>query len=132
MSANADDELQRMAEEGGSMDSRIRDLNSVSEDLMAYRKLFSILGQQPEHKPSGIEEAVITRIRQSRKRSAFVDHVWLALGIIFLGLIGIAAVAISGFRISLSGGQREIMALGICAGTVIVLLNVIERKLLRR
>ena len=114
------------------MDSRNQDLNSANRDLMAYRKLFSILGEQPEHKPTGVEAAVIAKIEHSKKRSVFVDHLWLASGVVFLVLIGIVAVAVSSFRISFSGWQREIMALGVCAGVVIAVLNTIERKLLRR
>jgi hypothetical protein len=47
-------------------------------------------------------------------------------------VIGFVAVAVSTVRISLSGWQKEVIALGICAGVVIMVLNSIERKLLRR
>ena len=132
MSTHTDDELQRMAEEAGSMDSNSRELNSPNRDLMAYRKLFSILGEQPEHKPTGIEAVVIAKIEHSRKRSVILDHVWLGVGVFFLVVIGIVAVVVSTVRISFSGWQLEIMALGVCAGVVIAVLNTIERKLLRR
>jgi hypothetical protein len=75
---------------------------------------------------------VIGKIEHARKRSVFADHVWLGIGVLFLLMIGIVAVAVSTVRISFSGWQKEIMALGICAAVVIVVLNSIERKLLRR
>ena len=138
MNTNADDYLQRMAEEeraaegSGVADSEGVDQNSANRDLMAYRRLFRILGEQPQYKPMGIEGAVIAKIEHARKRSVFVDHVWLALGVFFLVVIGVVAVAVSTLSISFSGWQLKIMALGVCAGVVIVVLNAVERKLLRR
>ena len=138
MNRNADDDLQRMAEEERaaegreSSDSKNTDQYSANRDLIAYRRLFSILGEQPEYKPTGIEAAVIAKIEHARKRSVLVDHVWLALGVFFLVVIGVVAVAVSTLSISFSGWQLKIMALGVCAGVVIVVLNTIERKLLRR
>ena len=125
MSTISDDELQRIVEEGGST-------SSGGKDFMAYQKLFSILGEQPEHQPTRIADAVVSRIEASRKRTAVRDYIWLALGIFVLIVIGFIAVVVSGYRIPLSGWQRTILALGTCAGLVIMLLNTLERKLLHR
>lgn len=125
MSTINDDELQRIVEEGNSKPSD-------DKDILAYQRLFSVLNERPEHRSSGIEEAIISRIETSRKRSTLRDYVWLSLGIVFLILIGLIAVAASGITFSLSGWQRTILALGTCAGVVIVLINAAERKLLHR
>ena len=119
----SDDDLQRMVEEGKSGPSDNR-------DLMSYQKLFAILGEPSAFRSTGIEDAVISKIELSRKRSTFREHLWLVAGIVLLMLIGIGAVTISSYRVALSGWQQHIIALGSCAGLVIILLNTIERKLL--
>lgn len=124
MSTDKDDELQRMAEEGR--------LDSTDRDLMAYQALFKILRQQPTFATSGLEEGVIKKIEQARKRKLIVDHTWLVLGVFVVVVIGVLAVAISGYRIPMSPWQRQVLALGICAGIVIVALNAVERRLLQR
>ena len=125
MSNITDDELQALAE-GGAPDT------TGNLDVQAYKKLFSMLGEEPTFSPSGMEEAVIARIELSKKQSSRRDYLWLSLGVIVLLLTGIIAVALSDFRIIFTNWQRGIMALGICAGVVIMVLNTLERKLLHR
>ena len=120
----SDEELQRMAEQGSAP--------SNDRDSAAYEKVFRLLGEKPILKSSGIEDAVIAKIEQARKRSSAREHFWLIAGVVFLILGGGIAVAISGFTVALSGGQQNIMMLGICGGLVIVVLNTLERKLLHR
>jgi len=119
-----DDELQEMAEQDAPQ--------SDNQDLRAYRKLFNILGEKPIHIPMGLEDAVIAKIELSNKQSARRDYLWFIIGIFALIITGIVAVAMSEFRVRLNDWQREIMALGTCAGLVIIVLNTIERKLLHR
>src|SRR5689334_5507022 len=102
MSNITDDELQRLAEEGAPD-------TMGNLDLSAYKKLFSILGEEPTFSPSGMEEAVIARIELSKKQSSRRDYLWLSLGVIVLLLIGIIAVALSNFRIIFTNWQRGIM-----------------------
>lgn len=120
----SDDELQKKVEEGASP--------SQDRDFLAYKRVFDILGEKHPFTPTGMEEAVISRIEHTRRRSVLREHAWLAAGLVFLMLGGVIAVAISGVRISLSGWQRNIMMLGICGGLVIIGLNTLERKLLNR
>ena len=125
MSNITDDELQRLAEEGAPD-------TMGNLDLQAYKKLFSILGEEPAFSPSGLEEAVIARIELSKNQSTRRDYLWLSLGVIVLLLTGIIAVALSDFRVIFTSWQRGIMALGICADVVSMGLYTIERKLLHR
>jgi len=125
MNTISDDELQKMIEEGQSAPSRDR-------DVVAYKRVFDILGEKQPYSPTGIEDAVISKIERAKRRSTVREHVWLALGLAFLMLGGVVAIAMSGLSISFSGWQRYIMMLGICGAVVIVVLNNLERKLLNR
>ena len=125
MNTISDDELQKMIEEGQSAPSRDR-------DVVAYQRVVDILGEKQPYSPTGIEDAVISKIERAKRRSTVREHVWLALGLVFLMLGGVVAIAMSGLSISFSGWQRYIMMLGICGAVVIVVLNNLERKLLNR
>lgn len=125
MEEYTDEELQSMAEKGGSA-------GSADPDVKAYARLFDALGHQADYKPMGLEDAIIARIERRRRRSALADHLWLVAGLVFLVLIAGVVVAISGISIPMTDWQRTLMGLCACAGLLIALFNSIERKLLHR
>ncbi|MGC3944127.1 MAG: hypothetical protein QM762_06305 [Chryseolinea sp.] len=125
MSTISDDELQKMIEDG-------KTTSSTDRDFVAYQRVFGILNEKHTFRPTGIEDSIISRIEHAKKRTAFREHIWLVLGVVFLILGGIIAIAISGFSVALSGWQRNIIMLGVCAGLVIIVLNTLDRKLLNR
>lgn len=120
----SDDDLQQTAEEGG-------ELRSGDRDAVVYQKLFEILREPVPYTSSGIEDAILSKIEKRKRRNVILDHLWLVLGVLFISLIGITAVALSGIRFTLTGWEWNIIGLGICGGIVIGILNTIERKLLK-
>lgn len=102
-------------------------------DVTAYRKVFKAISKEPSLKiGSGFAESVVKRIVAKKKREARRDFIWLSFGVVFLviGLIVTAAVAGLQFDFGFLNDMSGYAGIFTFAIVVILVFNVIERKLL--
>lgn len=102
-------------------------------DVTAYRKVFKAISKEPSLKiASGFAESVVKRIVAKKKREARRDFIWLSFGVVFLviGLIVTAAVAGLQFDFGFLNDMSGYAGIFTFAIVVILVFNVIERKLL--
>jgi hypothetical protein len=104
-------------------------------DGEAYAKVFHALAMQPDNTlPPAFAERVIQRVLAlKQEKESRRDTWWLAFGIFLLTLVFIIAFAFVGFKMNL-GFLRvvgDFKWLFLCAGVLLAIFNVIDRKLVR-
>ena len=100
-------------------------------DAQAYRKLFSVIGQEPVVKLSkNFADRVSAKLVAARKRESKRDLVWLSFGVLFL-LVGlIVTAALSGLQLQL-GFLKEMSPYAgvfIFGILVIIAFNFVEKR----
>lgn len=128
MSTNHDDELQRAFEKGADIPGE--DLN-----VRAYREIFSSLSKQPDVAvPMSFADRVMRKVIEKKKQSDSRDFIWFGVGIFFLLICFVVAIAMSGATFNLGflrdmSGYAGLFVFGVA---MIIVFNWADKRFIRR
>ena len=120
-----DEELQKKIESGHESDDM---------DSRSYKTVFQALSQEPEFKlPASFADSVVA-IAESKRKSSSSDFLWFGLGIFFLVIAFTIVIVTTGFKLNLGflSGMSSYYGLFVFGGLFIGLLNLLEKKVLRK
>jgi hypothetical protein len=120
-----DEELQRAIEEG-----RSDDLHSA--DAKAYQILFEALSKRDENLSPLFADRVIQKaMANNQKKESSRDIWWLGVGIFFLSIGFVVAIAMVGIKFNLGflKGVAEYSGLLLAGAVLITIFNILDKRL---
>jgi hypothetical protein len=122
-----EEELQRAIEEGRSNDPS-------NPDAKAYQALFDALSKRDENLSPFFADKVIQKaLANNQKKESSRDIWWLGIGIFFLSIALVIAIAIVGmnFNLGFLKGVAEYSGLLFAGAVLITIFNILDKRIVR-